>query len=131
MLLNTLLNSLIQIFVFALVPFLVWCLTARKRCSFPSYIGLKCIRARSRAYTYAGSPSRATICRNALRGDSVRRRGGALIYGNAVESEKTRVSIFEDDRGGRPCQSNSGAPTLGARSKISGAPSASVPIKRI
>ena len=49
MLLNTLLNSLIQIFVFALVPFLVWCLTARKRCSFPSYIGLKCIRARSRA----------------------------------------------------------------------------------
>lgn len=35
------LNSIVQIILFSLVPFIWWCITARKECSFFQWIGLK------------------------------------------------------------------------------------------
>lgn len=34
-------NSIVQILLFSLIPFIWWCMTARKRCGFFQWIGLK------------------------------------------------------------------------------------------
>lgn len=38
---NKVISSILQIILFAIIPFIWWCITARKQQSFPKWIGLK------------------------------------------------------------------------------------------
>ena len=44
LLIQTLINSIIQIALFSLIPFIWWLITARKKMNFFEWIGLKKIR---------------------------------------------------------------------------------------
>lgn len=41
LLLNKVVSSIVQIIIFAIIPFIWWIITARKKCSFANWIGLK------------------------------------------------------------------------------------------
>lgn len=41
LLIQKMINSIVQILLFSLIPFIWWCITARKKCSFFQWIGLK------------------------------------------------------------------------------------------
>lgn len=41
LLVQKMLNSMVQIILFSLIPLIWWCITARKKCSFFQWIGLK------------------------------------------------------------------------------------------